>query len=238
MCEEHIRPISQNGIRNMEIVREKVRNDNNANNVRILHHMERYEFMAQYLLSYYSKDQSIDLLDAGCGLSYGMNIIKNVIDNQMYLNLVGIDIDSSTIKRASEINKEASFFCQDICDISLLKKYDVIILFEVLGNAAIDSDQFLLAKLKNLLKPNGLIFISIPSYGDKQPRDYFKRLYNQQIFNDLIKKIFNNWTCNFYGQFYPKNRSDIVEESPIRKEYFSDGNFMLVAIEAGEIENV
>jgi 2-polyprenyl-3-methyl-5-hydroxy-6-metoxy-1,4-benzoquinol methylase len=226
MKEELIRPKLE---KDLEKIRECIMNDEySMNDLRILHHMERYEFVAHYINDNFQDE--VNILDVGCGLGHGLNVLNQNLEPHIDASICGIDIDSSSIKKASNFYNNFSFICDDICVANMEGEFDVIIFFEVLGNENIQSDEVMLKKFKNILLDDGCIFISIPSYRDNEPKSYFARLYNQKSFNEIISLAYNEKYVSFYGQMHPVNRGNILTEENISSELYEPGDFMLAVI--------
>ncbi len=99
----------------------------------------------------------ISLLDVGCGggiLSESMARIG--------INVVGIDMCEENIKAAQSYTKKVGsnieYIHTSIEELSNSKKYDVVLLMEVVEH--VNNLEFFMKKAVELLKPEGLIFIS------------------------------------------------------------------------------
>tara|TARA_B100000575_G_scaffold136995_1_gene109222 strand:- start:463 stop:1164 length:702 start_codon:yes stop_codon:yes gene_type:complete len=99
----------------------------------------------------------LDVLDVGCG---GGLISESLA--RLGANVTGIDFVENNIKTAkkhSQKNKlKINYICSDIEDYKFSKKYDFIILFEVLEH--LENWQDFISKIKSNLKNNGKMIIS------------------------------------------------------------------------------
>lgn len=109
-----------------------------------------------FILSHYDynvKDKKI--LDAGCGGG-----ISSIPLARLGAKVTGIDASLQSIhiaqKQAHELKLDINYKNSDICDLS--DKYDIIICLEVIEH--VDNLSLFLTQLNNLLKPNGVLFIS------------------------------------------------------------------------------
>ena len=101
--------------------------------------------------------KKISLLDIGCGggiLSESMARVG--------MKVTGIDVCEESIKvaqsHAEKVGLDINYMCTSVEDLNSNKKYDVILLMEVVEH--IDNLEFFIEQVMKLLKPNGLIFIS------------------------------------------------------------------------------
>ena len=101
--------------------------------------------------------KKLEILDLGCG---GGLVCESLA--KLGCNVTGIDFVENNIKaaklHASQNNLKINYYTQDIDGLSLKKKYDLIILFEVLEH--IDNWDKTLLKIKKFLKKGGLIILS------------------------------------------------------------------------------
>ena len=227
MREELIRPKPKGTI--VEIQERIQAGNSDMDDLRILHHMERYQFSALRASQLFDGDNNVCVLDVGCGLGYGMEVFMQHVDEDSFIDITGIDIDEDAIKNASLRYPDFDFMCDDVCLMSEDKKYDVVMFFEVLGNENIKDDVESLSKLKNILSDNGIIIISIPNYGGQKPKEYFTRLYNDNTFKEIMINTYVDMNINLFGQLHPINRGN-VDCRIIDKDLYETGNFMVAVI--------
>ena len=116
---------------------------------KILHKIKpiRIKYILNHLSSKIHKN--LKILDLGCG---GGLICEPL--TKLGYNVTGIDFVESNIKAAKlhalQNNLKINYYTQDIDALSLKKKYDLIILFEVLAH--IDEWDKTLFKVKRFLK--------------------------------------------------------------------------------------
>jgi len=231
MKEELIRPKTENDIIElMKRVRENNYKDNNE--LRIFHHMERYELVAENI----DENKKNNIIDIGCGLGVGLDYIHSFIgyDNNYYY---GMDIDENAVKEMTQKFNYINPVCGNIRDWNSSNKFDILIYFEVLGNESMENDEEALNNIKNMCNSNGKIFISIPNYRDYEPKAYFDRIYDPNTFSETINKIFKNDNFNkkFLVQKHPFNREDLSEKG-ICEGDLSESDFMICIIEKKEMK--
>ena len=113
----------------------------------------------KYILNHVSSKntKNLEILDLGCG---GGLVCEPLA--KLGFKVTGIDFVENNIKAAKlhalQNNLKINYYTQDIDDLSLKKKYDLIILFEVLEH--IDNWGTTLFKIKKFLKKGGLIILS------------------------------------------------------------------------------
>ncbi len=199
------------------------REKENSNTYRVLHHLERYWFVRDYLEKYEMQDghrcirpeNESDLLgpapygacliDCGCGRGLGL---RELAKANLNLLLAGIESDTATCKELPEVVGDFQFYNENIetCKPRYPALSDFIICFEVLGFTTLSSDEALLRKLDSFCMRQGVIFLSTPNYRDRSKKKYFNRIYNPQTFAELVTKNLPGYRMGFYGQLYPTNR--------------------------------
>ena len=113
----------------------------------------------EYILSQINnkKLSQFDILDIGCG----GGLISEPLA-RLGAKVTGIDFVEKNIKiaksHAKSKNLKINYMCQDIELLNLNKKFDVIIMFEILEHLE-DWKKFLI-NIKRSLKPNGIIILS------------------------------------------------------------------------------
>jgi 2-polyprenyl-3-methyl-5-hydroxy-6-metoxy-1,4-benzoquinol methylase len=232
MKEELVRPKTENNI--IELMK-KVRKNNyeDDNELRIFHHMERYELVAQNI----DKKKENYIIDIGCGLGVGLDYIHSLLfceccnryrDN----NYFGMDIDGSAVKEMHQKFSYINPINGNIKNWGFPNKFDILIYFEVLGNESMENDEEALNNIKNMCNIGGKIFISIPNYGDYEPKAYFNRIYDPESFTQTINKIFEdeNFDKQFLVQKHPFNREDLSKNG-IYEGNLSESDFMICIIE-------
>lgn len=137
---------------------------------------------------YFSKEKKLFLLSVGTGDSPKQISILNKIGN-----LDVIDIDEEAIQRIPK-NSVQNKFCQDFLKYKTSKKYNIIIMLDVLEH--IDGEELALIKLKELLNNNGVVILTLPAYNFlfsdydiklKHYRRYTKSIIKQNKHFDVVK---------------------------------------------------
>jgi glycosyltransferase involved in cell wall biosynthesis/ubiquinone/menaquinone biosynthesis C-methylase UbiE len=148
-------------------------------------HLHRYAFTSQYV-------KGKKVLDLASGEGYGSFLLSQNAES-----VIGIDIDTDTVKHAStRYNKDNLTFLQgSIIKIPIAgeKLFDVIVCFEAIEH--IKEHEILLQEIKRLIKDDGILIISTPNkktYSDddnyKNPY-HLKELYYSEFY-ELLKKNF------------------------------------------------
>jgi ubiquinone/menaquinone biosynthesis C-methylase UbiE len=111
-------------------------------------------FQMDIFKKYVHKDTKI--LDIGCG--YGRTL--NELYNNGYKNCIGVDFSEKMIERGKELYPHLSF--EVIEEINYSENtFDTVILLAVLTCIISNDEQItLLNKIKEILKPNGIIYIN------------------------------------------------------------------------------
>ena len=130
---------------------------NDRGKFRVLHEIRPLRI--EYILNQFDKRDvnNIDVLDIGCG---GGLICESLYN--LGANVTGLDFSPNNIRVAKKHAKlkelNINYVCKDIEKVDLNKKFDLIILFEILEH--LDNWQSLVNKIKKNLKKNGKIIIS------------------------------------------------------------------------------
>jgi 2-polyprenyl-3-methyl-5-hydroxy-6-metoxy-1,4-benzoquinol methylase len=168
---------------------------------RLLHHMERYWFVADALRG---RGTSIKVIDMGCGNGVGLSALAD--RSPLPLELSGVEIDKAASEEAAK-TLSMRVFNTGIEDLRISESFDAVICYETLGFNTLSSDRNLLAVLDGYCKPGGQIFISVPNYRGRRKKDYFERTYSTDELRELVESHFERSSdVECFGQLYPANR--------------------------------
>lgn len=162
-------------------------------------HIIRYEFAFEKLKA----TQSLNLLDAACGVGYGANFLSKLSSTQ----ITAIDRSDEAMAVATKYFKKDNIRfikddCQSLDSASKYGPYDAIVSFETLEHLP-DPDKFLSSSFNNL-KANGRLILSTPNQMVSSPDnnlnwEYHEREYSaSQLYNLLYSAGFIN--IRLYGQ--------------------------------------
>lgn len=139
------------------------------------------------------------VLDIACGEGYGSNLMASVASS-----VTGVDIDMDTVEKAAEkYDRQQLFFLQGSASSipCANQSFDVVVSFETIEHH--DKHHEMMAEIKRVLAPGGLLLISSPDklyYSDttgyKNPY-HVKELYRTE-FEGLINQYFSH--ASFFGQ--------------------------------------
>lgn len=196
--------------KNGKIASIQVSDDAFATYMRVLHHLERYEFAAQLLNN---KKTEVDcVIDIGIANGYGISAFCKLL-NHSTPTVTGVEIDPSIMKECQAKHPEFTVLSDDILALNCEDTFDVITCFELLGNSSLVTDEALMDKIKSLLSPKGVAFLSIAifdesEHGRARKKDYSERIYSAQSFQSLFKKCFDSekYRLSFFTQSYPLKR--------------------------------
>jgi 2-polyprenyl-3-methyl-5-hydroxy-6-metoxy-1,4-benzoquinol methylase len=168
-----------------------------------------YDFICSSLEKTNSK-----ILEIGCGPG---NISKYLLSKRPDFDILGIDIAPNMIELAKKNNPNASFAIMDSRNIDELKtKFEGIICGFCLPYLSNEDSQKLIANSSNLLKENGLIYISFvegdPSksgfqIGSSGDRCYFYFHHLENLKTMLIENKFDN--LKIFKLEYQKSDNEI-----------------------------
>ena len=178
-------------------------------------HLHRYALAMEFIAGK-------KVLDIACGEGYGTNLMA-----KKALHITGVDIDNITIENA----KKKYTACNIVFATgSVLKlpahdnSFDVITCFETLEH--ISEQEEMLAELKRVLTPTGILLISTPdkkSYSDKTgyKNPFHKKELYEQEFKNLLANYFPN-TCFYRQNSYSGSMILNEKQSDIQNYYSGD----------------
>ena len=209
----------------------------------ILHHINplRIKYIVNQItaiksLKYKKKDylEKCSIIDIGCG---GGLVCEPLA--RLGANVSGLDFVEKNINVAKDHAKKEflkiNYFLSDIDKLNLKKKYDVVLLLEVLEH--LDNWENISKKINLYLKPNGILIIStinrnifsffgailiaerILKWIPKKTHSYEKLIKIKEITNTLEKNNFK--ISDISGLFYnPIKRKWNIDKSKIKINYF------------------
>uniref|UniRef100_UPI004047866A class I SAM-dependent methyltransferase n=1 Tax=Polynucleobacter sp. TaxID=2029855 RepID=UPI004047866A len=128
------------------------------------------------------KNKEANILDVGC--STGM--LLRVLKDEGYKNLAGFDISECACRL---VEQEHDITCYSDLDNIPDKKFDLIILFEVLEHVA--DPVFFLSALTKKLSPSGRIWVVVPNFDSPYAR--------------LFKSFWVWWIPPIHLQYFTRN---------------------------------
>lgn len=117
---------------------------------------KRHSYIKKIIRKYIKKGDSV--LDLGCGVGITTEFIK-----KRETDVVGLDISPEIIKYTRKTVPDVEFICEDVLNINLNKKFDVICLFDCLEHISKEKYEKLFLILKEHSRPRAMILITIPN---------------------------------------------------------------------------
>ena len=157
---------------------------------------EYYLYSRKNLVDNIKKLENINnVLEIGCGHGY----VSDFIQKNTNLDITGMDISKTAIKKCKDIFYNCEFIVGDICDptLSISQKYDVVMLCEILWYILHDLN-IAFNNINKLLKNNGYVIIN---QGFLKDQKYGKDKIDG--FNGLNKFVLSNY-------FYKLIKSEIL----------------------------
>ncbi len=141
------------------------------------------------------------VLDIACGEGYGSHLMSKIA-----VQVTGIDMDKLTIEKAKKKYQSGNllFLAGSVLKIPAPdNSFDVITCFETLEHITEQED--MLAELKRVLSPYGMLLISTPdkkNYSDKTGyiNPFHKKELYEKEFKDLVNRFFPH--TGFYSQHF------------------------------------
>jgi ubiquinone/menaquinone biosynthesis C-methylase UbiE len=176
-------------------------------------HLHRYALAMEFIAGK-------KVLDIACGEGYGTNLMS-----KKALHVTGIDIDNPCIENAKKKYTAGNIFFSTGSVLKIPARdnsFDVITCFETLEH--INEQKEMLAELKRVLSPSGILLISTPdkkNYSDKTgyKNPFHKKELYEQDFKNLVANYFPN-TC-FYKQNSYSGSMILNEKQPGIQNYYN-----------------
>lgn len=213
MCVIKILNIFERGITTMKMIytgERVIPEIMNSRNGLLMEHIARYEYAAESVRG--------RVLDLGCGVGYGAEIILDLTEPNYVSEVVGVDIDENSIQYAKEMYGylKARFHVADIRSDDLpeqLGLFDSIICFEVIEH--LKEDLAVIENIFRMLQPEGELIISTPfGQGKGKPCAcaYHVHQYKEEEFRALLDPFFH---VEMYGQ-----RDTVIERKQEGMKYY------------------
>lgn len=190
----------------------------------------RRKIILTFLKKYLGKRGDLAILDIGCGAGGIIDLLGS------YGTVTGVDKDKWIVKYNRESGREV--VCGDIVRLSLPESsLDLVTLLEVLEH--VDDDMKGLKEINRVLKPKGILFISVPvfpflwsshDFASHHKRRYTKiellskltnsgfQILNVTYFDSFLFPvilIYRFWANLFGKGEYKSNKSNFINYPPI-----------------------
>ncbi len=123
--------------------------------VELLFHWHRYEMAAELV-------KGLRVLDLGIGTAYGANHLASYAEH-----VTGVDIDPLAVEAAQLQYRRSNltFLTGDLTKLHFdQESFDAVVIFEVIEHIAKDEQQLMIAEIRRILKPDGLLLLSTPDH--------------------------------------------------------------------------
>ena len=150
------------------------------------------ENMVEKTVSHKSlKLEGKNVLDLGCGTGTMLSYLTREEKCVPY----GVDLIRLNIHQCRKKMKDGQFFSQDIINYldEAENKFDLVILYGVIGCFTVDTQRLIIDKISNLLNPDGVLWIGANIYIDSSykfqtypvPRGFYEEICDGDISLDL-----------------------------------------------------
>jgi len=120
------------------------------------------------------------ILDVGCGDGRFLDLIGN----EEYERLVGVDLSHRAIKHAEAMNPEIEFINKDAEELS--EKFDIVTAIEVLEHIPDEETDKFFKTLEKRTKRNGKIIISVPTMVKPMIKKHYRH-YDLNLFKKELE---------------------------------------------------
>jgi SAM-dependent methyltransferase len=165
------------------------------------------------ILDLFPQDKEFSLLDVGCALGDGCELLKKTYPKAQ---ITGIDISDVGIAKAKQKTKDIEYFVFDILKDPIPQMYDYILIVQTLEHF---DDPFPVVD-KCLKHVNNELIISVPytpeSHGRIQEVSEHRYFFNENIFKDYrssVAKITDIETETIISSIVYKIQPDIIGNS-------------------------
>ncbi|KKP40127.1 MAG: type 12 methyltransferase [Candidatus Peregrinibacteria bacterium GW2011_GWC2_33_13] len=134
------------------------------------------------------------ILDVGCGDGRFCYELKK--ENA---KIAGVDFSEKAISFARVFNPEVDFFVQDIKNLNVPMKFDVVILMETLEHFIPSEIPVILSSLSNILKEDGKIIITVPSKNLPLAKKHYQH-FTAESLTETLKPYFKIMKISGYGK--------------------------------------
>ena len=124
------------------------------------------------------------ILDIGCGVGSALNIL-----NKKGFKTTGLEISSKMIQFAKKRNPESNFIEGDFLKIKFYNKFDAVLAFAFIHLFPKSEIPTVFAKIKSILKPNGIILLSSTESFESKEGIYIKKDFGKKY-----KRFRKFWT--------------------------------------------
>ncbi len=159
-------------------------------------HLNRYKFALPHV-------KNKNILDMACGTGYGTNHLQRYggISSALGIDFDPIAVRYAQLKYSSNL---VSFVQGDACTKCTSQVFETIISFETIEHVP-DPDA-MLTNITQMLVADGTFLVSTPirqngSLADKPANQFHIREWNQEEFNKLLNKHFDE--VEMFGQIFP-----------------------------------
>ncbi|PXV91456.1 GT2 family glycosyltransferase [Lachnotalea glycerini] len=196
-----------------------------------IEHFQRYQSIKELV-------RGKKVLDAACGEGYGSNILALAAQS-----VVGVDIDSGAVKRASVKYKNQAnlkYMERSIADLEGIEdqSIEVVVSFETIEHVPEEVQMQFREEIARVLTKDGILIMSTPNkeiYSDLY--DYhnefhIKEFYKQEFIDFLQDKFSNVKLYNQYFEVTSIIDSNLSEEGEVqyykdRKQYDHEGKYFI-----------
>jgi len=146
----------------------------------LLFHLARYKFISRLI------KPSDTVIEIGCGSGYGARYLSDYARD-----VVAIDEEADMVEYAkSRFAKSNLVFDSKIGDRS---GFDVVVCLEVIEHMSKDDGRKLLAQIKTLMAPGGVLFISTPrkiTNPSENRKTYHVHEYEYEEYRSILEEFF------------------------------------------------
>lgn len=175
------------------------------------HHFNIFMYFQSHLNTLFKNQSDFSILDIGPGHGFFSYLTKKEFPNYKKIDIV--DISETSLQMTKNIigfdEDKISYYKKDIFEYDDSNKYDFIVLGEVIEH--LDNPKQILIKLSNLLKPNGVLWLTTPTNSPALDHVYLFTTKEEvfSLIEDSGLKIIDS--CNYFAE-------DMDEETALKNK--------------------
>lgn len=144
-----------------------------------------WEIEKKYLKEFLRKHKIKNYLDFACGGGRVIKLVENYVDNSL-----GVDVSEDMLKIAEERVKKSKLLLQDITQIGLKERFDLITAFRFFLNAQTELKHNVLMEFQKITEKDSFIIVS--NQGNKYSFRSFIFLINKYLCRNKINQMSKN----------------------------------------------
>jgi len=164
----------------------------------------RYRSLLSYIEELVSdmviSEDNTTILDAGCGDGRFCYELKD-----LDCEIMGVDYSERAITFARGFNPDIKFFVQDLENLELPYKFDIILLLQILPHLIPEKIPIIMSNLSRVIRKNGKLIISVATENKAVDEKHYQH-FTEESLAEAIQPYFRIEKIKRYNNINPKKR--------------------------------